>query len=137
MHWMVAAVLGGIVLVLGIILLGGDTAQGAGARFMAALAKRDVATLTDLTYIEGRPKEDIQKQWEFATDVAQHYRFRYLILGQMQSDPTTASVRMQIWRNYGPGSYEENFSLPMKRVDGRWMVDVTNWSRGAFPALPR
>jgi hypothetical protein len=25
----------------------------------------------------------------------------------------------------------------MKRVDGRWMVDVTNWSRGAFPALPR
>jgi len=106
---------------------------------MFALAKGDATKLTDLTYISGASKDDVKKQWEYATKVAApHYLFVFRLNGSSQSSADEASVKVMMVRNAGdPGAYEEKFELPMLRKDGRWLVDVAGINRGLYPALPR
>jgi len=129
-----------VVLMLGyVIFMTRESVQTVGTKFMSALAKGDVNTLTELSALDGRDKEDLRKQWDFAINKAgKHYLFRWRIMGSKEADENSAAVRMQVIRNaMSSASYEENFQLPMVKEDGRWKVDVGNISRDMFPALPR
>lgn len=131
--------LAGLLVIGGFLLFNQESPDSAGAKFMFALAKGDSAKLTDLSYISGASKEDIKKQWDYATKVAApHYLFAFRLNGSSQSSPDEASVKVMMFRNVGdPGSYEEKFELPMVRKEGRWLVDVAGINRGLYPALPR
>jgi hypothetical protein len=110
-----------------------------GGRFMSALARGDVNTLTDLTYLGKRPKEEIRKDWEFATGTAgKYYNFTYRITSAQQADENNATVTMMVERDIDSGtSYEEKRELPLVKVGNEWKVDVANISRDVYPALPR
>jgi hypothetical protein len=132
----VAVVLvGGAILIL---LSGSDSPETAALRFMTALAKGDVDTLTKLTYAGNESPDDIRKQWDFAENVAgKHYAFLYNITASSRSDENDAAITMDFTKNYGkPGSYNEPVQIPMVRDNGVWKVDVPAVDRTMFPALP-
>jgi hypothetical protein len=136
---MAAVSLVGLLAIIVLAFASGESAQSVGSQFMAALARGDAKALAQLSHVPGMSKEELEKEWEFTTSVAaKHYTFRYKILGQVEASRNDASVRMQVWRNYAAGgSYEENFPLPMERVDGKWKVLVRGMSRKMYPGLPR
>ncbi len=128
-----------IAMVVIVFVFSKQSLSNVGGQFMDALARGDVNKLTDLTYLGGEPSDQIQKKWEFATQVAgKHYSFRWAINSEVQIDPNDGTVRLQVERNAGSGSsYPENYELPMVKVDGKWKVDVNGISREMYPALPR
>jgi hypothetical protein len=109
------------------------------SRFMSALATGDVNTLSENSYLGTESKDEIHKQWDYAVnDVAKYYRFTWRITGSMQQSEDSGAVRLSVAKNAdGPGAYEENFALPVIKVNGKWLVDVRNISRDMYPALPR
>jgi hypothetical protein len=126
--------------VLGFVFLSGrESVTTVGSRFMSALAKGDVDTLTKMSYIDGESPDHIRKEWDFAVnEVAKHYRFTWRITSARETGKESAAVSMQVARNADSGgAYEEKFELPLQKVDGDWKVDVTNISRDMYPGLPR
>jgi hypothetical protein len=138
-HWMILVGGVGMFFILGLLLFSGESPTGVAVRFMGALADGDYKELAELSHIEGRDQKDLEEDWKFATEVAgKYYSFRYRFVNQVDSDKNTASVRTQVWRNYNGGSsYEENFPLPITKVDGKWKVLVRGLSRKMYPGLPR
>ncbi|CAN5538870.1 hypothetical protein BH11ARM2_BH11ARM2_32660 [soil metagenome] len=128
-----------VVLIVAVFAMGRQSPAEAGAKFMSALAKGDATTLTDMTYLGDTPKEKVRKQWDFATqDASKYYRFAWKISGTSQPNDHEASVRLQVMRNLDSGgSYDENYQLPMVKVNGEWKVDVHAISHEMYPALPR
>jgi len=129
----------GVVLFGAVFLLGRESLSVVGGRFMDALARGDVDTLTKMTYLGNETQEDIHKQWEFTCNTAgRYYNFFYHITAASQADPKSGSVQMQVTRDAAnPGAYEENFQLPMVKVGDEWKVDVRGISREMYPSLPR
>lgn len=127
------------VLVVVLLFFQGDSPTAAVSRFMTALAKGDYKTLAQVSLMEGKSQQEIEEAWKYTVEnPGKHYRFRFKILGDIEASQEVGSVRMQVWRNYDPGfSYEENFNMPVQRVDGRWKVDVAGISRKMYPGLPR
>lgn len=121
------------------LLLGRDSMSSTCGKFLGALAKGDVETLTNLSYLGDKPKDDIKKQWEFTLkEAAPHYRFMYRIENAKEQGPDSGAVSIKFWRNALMGStYDEPYDIPMVRRDGKWLVDVKGLSRDMFPALPR
>lgn len=109
-----------------------------GGRFMTALAKHDVDTLTKMTYLGKDSPDQIKAKWDLAVNqYGKYYRFRWKITGTSQATDDSGSVRMQVSRNAdSPGTYEENYQLPLVKHDGEWKVDVAGISREMFPGLP-
>ena len=109
------------------------------SRFMSALSTGDVNALTENSYVGTESKDEIHKQWDYAVnDVAKYYRFTWRITGSMQQSEDSGAVRLSVAKNAdSPGAYEENFALPVIKVNGKWLVDVRNISRDMYPALPR
>jgi hypothetical protein len=109
------------------------------SRFMSALSTGDVNALTESSYMGTESKEEVRKQWDYAVnDVAKYYRFTWRITGAMQQSEESGAVRLSVAKNAdGPGAYEENFALPLIKVNGKWLIDVRNISRDMYPALPR
>lgn len=136
-HLITIAVLLGLA-VLGVLLMfSGDNPMGAASRFMSALAKGDVDTLTKLSYYEG-PKDKLREQWEFACkEAGEYYLFRWRVQTARIHGEDRAAVLTWIERNLGPSSFEEKIDLPMVKEDGAWKVDVRAIYRGMYPALPR
>ena len=122
-----------------VLLFSRQSVTESASKFMTGLATGDVETLTSLSYMSETSNEDIRKKWNFAVNEAgKHYMFRWRILGAKENDENTAAVRMHVWRNANsPATYEENFQLPMLKVDGQWKVDVRAISREMYPGLPR
>jgi hypothetical protein len=134
-----AVVVAGIVALLVMVMLSGEGPATAGGRFMVALEKGDVKTLVDMSYSDGISKEELQKKWEYGTQVvAPHYRFVYTVNGASETSNDTASLRMTLTRDVdNPSAFEEKFELPLKKKDGRWLVDVFSIDRRMYPGLPR
>lgn len=128
-----------VVAVIAGFVFSGQSVDTAGSRFMDALARGDVERLTSLSVIPGRSTEEVRKEWDFAVNRAgKFYRFGWQIAGADTTGPDRGYVRLKILRNIeNPGSYEENFQLPMRKVDGAWKVAVAEISPEMFPALPR
>jgi hypothetical protein len=143
-HWMILVGGVGFAAILGLSFLGLDSPTGAAGKFMGALATGDYKTVASVSHVEPRPgespedaKKRIEEEWKFATEVAgKHYRFRYRILGQVM-EGENAAINMQVWKNYSPSAYEENFDLPMVKSDGKWKVAVRGMSRKWYPGVPR
>lgn len=134
----------GVLLIVGLSFLGLDSPTSAAARFMGALARGDYKTVAATSEIVKRPNEDLEaarkrleEEWKFAIETAgKHYRFRYRLMGQIVTGEK-AAVNMQVWKNYSPNAYEENFDLPMVKDEGKWKVAVRGMSRKWYPAVPR
>lgn len=136
-HWITIAGIAGAVALAIVLYFGGDSPTSVANRFLVALAKGDVETLVELSYYEG-DESLLRKQWEYATRVAApYYRFTWDIVTVKQPTEDSAAVRTSFERSYGPGSFPERFDIPLRRVNGKWMVDVRLLSRGLYPALPR
>jgi hypothetical protein len=128
-----------IVMIGSVLFMGRQSINAVASKFMSALATHDVNTLTDMTFLNGRSKEEVRKQWDFAVnDAGKHYVFAWRITSSKEADPKTASVTLQVLRNaMSQTSYEEKFDLPLVKEDGNWKVDVSAISRDLFPALPQ
>ena len=139
----VAAVAGLSVL----LFVGQESPAAAGSRFMDALARGDVDALVKTSYVAGKSPEALRKDWEFAAQtVSKHYLFTWKVTSSSQTNDTDAVVRLSVERNVGSGgSYEENYGLPLHKVDaqgridakGAWKVDAGGISPEMYPALPR
>jgi hypothetical protein len=127
-----------LVMVAVVLIFSKKGPGNAGGQFMDALARGNVNELTQLSYLGNTPKSEIKKQWDFSTGVAgRHYNFSWSITAAT-SVGDSGSVQMSVYRNVtSPGSYAENFSLPMILVNGEWKVDVANISRELYPDLPQ
>lgn len=132
-------VLAGTLAIIAIFALSRESIQSVGSRFMSALSRHDVDTLTDLSYAGNQTKEEIRKKWDYAVNVAgQHYYFTWRATSSKEANADNGAVQLSVSRNANqPGSYEENFQLPMVKVNNDWKVDVTGISRDMFPGLPR
>ncbi len=134
-------VLGVVVAVAALVVLlfmGQKSPGEAGSRFMDALARGDVDTLVKTSYSPGKSPEELRKDWEFATHtVGKHYLFHWEITSSNVVNDDSATVRLAVQRNFGPGSYDENYGLPLHKIDGEWKVDASGISREMYPALPR
>ncbi len=127
-----------IVALVVILFLGQKGPAETGSRFMDALARGDVDGLVATSYAPGKSQDELRKDWEFATkSVAKHYMFYWKVTSSSQTNDTDAVVRLAVQKNYGPGSYDENYGLPLHKVEGDWRVDATGISREMYPALPR
>jgi hypothetical protein len=115
-----------------------ESLSSVGGRFMTALAKGDVDTLTKMTYLGTESQEDIRSQWDFAVNHAgKYYNFFYHVTGAGMADEKSGAVHLSVTRNADqPGSFEENYQLPMVKVGDEWKVDVKSISREMYPALP-
>lgn len=132
--------LGVVVAVIALVVLifmGQKSPAEAGSRFMDALARGDVDGLCKTSYAPGKTPEELRKDWEFATTVGKHYLFYWTITSSSAVTDDSATVRLAVQRNFGPGSYDENYGLPLHKVNGEWKVDVSGISREMYPALPR
>lgn len=121
-----------------VVLISGRESLGSvGARFMEALSKGDVNTLTDMTYAGVESQDQIRGQWTEAVGVSKYYNFTWKVLGADQSDPKSGAVRLSVVRDAtNPGGYEQNYQLPLVRVGNEWKVDIRDVSRELYPDLP-
>lgn len=137
-HPLILAALLGIVVVIALLFMGGEDVGATGARFLSSLAKSDAKTLTELTYLDGRDPKQIEENWKKSLELAKYYRFRWKIVSTSMTSDKIASVKIQVIRNSdSPGSYEENYGLPMVKENGRWKVQVSGLSRDMYPFLPK
>ncbi|HRJ26862.1 MAG TPA: hypothetical protein PLO61_05055 [Fimbriimonadaceae bacterium] len=127
-----------IAMIVVTLLFTRDQPTQAANRFMIALGRGQVDELMELSTFEGSA-DQIRKQWEYATQVAgPHYRFVYRILEYTPQGDNQAAVRIGLTRNvFGDAPYEELYDLPLRKVDGKWKVEVRNLARDMYPALPR
>ncbi|HVT12352.1 MAG TPA: hypothetical protein VHE55_08795 [Fimbriimonadaceae bacterium] len=135
---MLLAGLVSIALVGVLFLFSGQSPRTVAADFLSALAKGDVAKLTELSSVNGKPKDEIRKEWEECIKYGRTYLFGWDITGFQQNKDGTAIVRIDVTENPGsPMSYPAHKELQMVKVDGSWKVDVPQISRDAFPYLPQ
>jgi hypothetical protein len=136
-HWITIAGILGLLAIVLVFFIGGETPSGVTNRFMIALAEGDVNTLCDLSHYEGS-KDSLRAQWEYATKVAgPHYRFAWIINSEKVASNEIASVKTTVERAIGPDSFPEKVDIPLVKREGKWKVDVRGIWRGLYPALPR
>ncbi len=128
----------GVAVIAFFAMFSGESASVAATRFMSALASRDINTLVATSYIEKASPEEIRKEWEYCINVANpNYVFEWSVLGEVQPDDKSASVRLDVKRDASsPASYGEKFGLPLVKIDNKWMVDVRSIDRDMYPFLP-
>lgn len=135
------AVLGvvAVVVVTALLFMSRESLTSLGGRFMTALSKGDVDTLTEMSYLGNRTPQQIRDEWTFTTKTAgKYYNFRYRITSAREADDKSATVTMMVERDIDSGSsYEEKRELPLVKVGNDWKVDVANISRDVYPSLPR
>ena len=127
-----------VVALVGLLFAGQKSPAETGSRFMDALARGDVDALVKTSYVPGESPEDLRKQWAFTVgNPGKHYLFHWEITSSNTVDDDTANVKLSVQRNLGPGSYDENYGLPLHKVNGEWKVDASGISREMYPGLPR
>jgi hypothetical protein len=131
--------LGSILLIVALLFLSRESLNSVGGRFMTALAKGDVDTLTKMSFLGKRTPEEIRDMWKFTTGVSgKYYNFRYRITSSRQADANSGTVTMMFTKDAeSPSAFEEKREIPLVRVNDEWKVDVANLSRDMYPGLPR
>jgi hypothetical protein len=127
-----------VLLVVLLLAFSRESLTSVGGRFMDALQRGDVDTLTRMTYLGNKSEEQVRKEWDFTVNTAgRHYEFLYQILSARQSGSDSGVVRMHVIRNPRQGGFEEVFNLPLVKVGDDWKVDVRGINRDMYPGLPR
>ncbi|HZH97642.1 MAG TPA: hypothetical protein VEX38_01610 [Fimbriimonadaceae bacterium] len=126
--------------VISLLFLPKDSAASTASQFMSALAAGDAEALTELSYMGSSTKEQIRPKWEYVVKVAApYYRFVWQIEGVTKITETEAGARLAMYQGQTkarPGT-EERYTLPLIKIDGKWLVDVRSINPKMFPALPR
>lgn len=135
-HWLTIAALAGIVLMVVVLMSGGNDAQSRASIFMSALSRGDAKVLAESTYVKGKSKEEILAGWEKTVEDAKYFQFKYQLMG-IQTTGESAIVRMEVWRDISPGGYPEPFQLDLTKADGDWKVRGNGLNREMYPFLPR
>lgn len=125
--------------VIVLLFMGGESPTSIASKFMVALAKGDVDTLTKMSYIDGKNEEQIKQAWDYTVNkVGPHYRFVFRSISAVQIDPTLVNVKFEVVTDALSGSsYPEFFEIPLKKVDNDWKVDTAAIDRKMYPGLPR
>lgn len=129
----------GVAIVLSLFFIKTDSPGQTAQKFMSALAMGDSKTLAQLSYMDGVPESEIEKKWEYTTQVAgKYYHFVWQIISESQASSDTASIKLDVVRNADSDSaYAERFGIPLVHQNGKWLVDVRSMSREMYPSLPR
>ena len=130
--------------VLGLLAIGlvmlmlGQSPEEAGKEFMTALAKGDVAKLTEMSYLP-EPEKPIEQQWKETFEKhAKNYVFAWKMEGSEKMSNEEAVVKVLIVEFRGPELHENDVAnLPLVKKDGKWKVDLRSLTRTFFPGLPR
>ena len=138
-NWMIVLLTAVAVAIFGLLATSGDTANSAAGKFLRALGKGDVTTLADLSYFSPEQgRSQTEADWSRTVKLGKHYIFAWRIVGDTRPAPDRSLVRIAVTKDVSSeSSYEENFSLSMVKVKGKWLVDVRAMSRDMYPALPR
>lgn len=120
-----------------------DEPANVGVRFMDALARHDVDTLTSLSRTgESDPaavekeKKRLHDAWDFCVNTAaKHFLFTWRITSATATSENHATVTVMETKA-GPSAYEQKYELSLEKEGGKWVVDVGAISRDMFPALP-
>lgn len=138
-NWMIVVLSAIALAILGLLAFSGDSPNSVAGKFMKALGQGDVKTLADLSYYS--PEQDrsqTEAEWSKTVKLGKHYVFAWRIVGDTRPAPDRSLVRIAVTKDVSAeSSYEENFSLSMFKVGGKWLVDVRAMSRDMYPALPR
>lgn len=121
-----------------ILLLSERSPESAAETFMVALAKHDVKTLAEMSYLEGAsaPLENLWR--DCVENKAKNYVFMWNWEGFRREGADEAVGRITITEFKGPVSDDnETVELPLVKRDGKWKVDLASLSRKFFPCLPR
>lgn len=125
--------------IIAIIATAGESPTTAAAIFMSAMSKGDIKTLTERSYFNPhREPAEVEKDWKKTINLGKYYAFIWKVDSDARPTPDRATVKMTVMRDVNKGnSYEEQFSLDMIKVNGKWLVDVRSISRQLYPGLPR
>ena len=109
-----------------------------GARFLVALGKHDVDTLTKMTYLDNQSPEQIRKQWERCFEYSKYFRFDWHIVNGTQQGQTEGTVTFNVTAPLDDlNAYDQNRQLRLVNVNGQWKVAVREIARDFYPMLPR
>ena len=124
-------------LVLALFVVRGNPGETA-TKFMDALARSDLETLVEVSYIPGTSEAQLREKWEKTLHIGRNFAFTWQILSQTQNSDTSAVAFMTILPDLNnPQAFELKIQLPMELVDGEWKVDLRRVPRDIYPALPR
>ena len=128
----------GLIAIPVIMVMLGQSPQSAANEFMQALAAGDVETLTELSHLPD-PSRPVSDQWKDTFDLyAKNYVFGYEMGSTEKMGPNDAVVKVTVVEFRGPEMHEnDTANLPLKKVDGKWKVDLRDLTRTFFPGLPR
>lgn len=121
-----------------LFMMAGESPSGVASKFLTSLAKGDLKTVSELSYMEGLSQEQIRQKWDETYSVTKHWLFAFAIADSSEQDERNATVRLKWVKSaMNPSAYEEKYELPLIKVDGKWKVDVRGMSREMYPSLPR
>ena len=128
-----------ILLLIPLFIITNKGPETTAADFMSALGKGDVDKLAELSLIGNDDLAKRKQDWQQSIAFGKHYYFTWQITDIVQNTPDTAAVRLMLRRNLqlAMGTDEMPYELPMKKVNGKWLIDVGSMDRDIYPALPR
>ena len=117
-------------LAIGLILLMlRQSPEEAAREFMNALAKGDVAKLTEMSYLPD-PAKPVEEQWK---DTFEKHAKNYVFAWKMEGSVKILIVEIRV-----PDLHENDVAnLPLIKRDGEWKIDLRSLTRTFFPGLPR
>ncbi len=127
----------GILVVAAIALSGGESASMVATQFMSGLAVGDLETVLRTSTISDMDAETQRKVWKDSLERGRYYRFRWKYTAESPQSADATSILLAVERNVAMSSYDENFQIPCRKIDGKWKVDVRSLSRQLYPFLPR
>jgi len=138
-NWLLIALCVAAAAIVGLVFFSGESPLTASNRFMLALADGDAQELADMSFFTpDRPRDQKVADWEKTIDRGKYYRFTWRVTTEQRPSDDRATVKMLLARNFFSGqAYEEDFSLDLVKVNGKWLVDVRGMNRSLYPALPK
>ena len=138
-HWLVIVACAALVAILALAFLAGPSAGSTAGDFLRALQAGNVDRLTELSNVPKGEEAKLRKQWEFCIHAATpYYNFLWRSSFTKKITDEAEVVHIKLFKNADkPGSYDEDFEIPMVKVDGRWKVDIYRLTSKLYPALPR
>lgn len=125
-------------LIAALFLFNGQSPRSIAGDFMSALCKGDADTVAGLSYVPGKSKEQLRKEWADAMGDGKAYLFSWDIQGVDLATNDSAVVNLKITTNPNdPEQEPEARPLTLIKDKGAWKVDLSQLSREAFPYLPR
>lgn len=128
-----------LIIIVPVLFMSGRSPETAAQDFMIALSEGNAEKLAKLSVLGNIDEAERRKLWEETLKRGEHYRFAWRITNSSKISEDKYAIELQIKRNLQlkMGESENKFSLPVRKVDGDWKVDVHSMDRDIYPGLPR